>query len=222
MSEHPQPLPSKPGFVHRPHASWDAGYVGGMRIPVVETPRLYLTALDERHLEEWTRLQADPRIAEWLGGVPADVDPQRDREDAWRVMALFVGHWALRGYGQWALVEKAGGHLIGRAGLWNPEGWPGIEVGWMVDADRWGQGYATEAGLAAVDVAFDRLQLDELVSVTLPSNTASRRVMEKVGLTDTGTTVPVRGREHVLYRITREEWMADVRPDPRTQGPASA
>ena len=49
-------------------------------------------------------------------------------------MAYFVGHWELRGFGQWALVEQATGELVGRAGLLQPEGWPGLEVGWLVAA----------------------------------------------------------------------------------------
>lgn len=187
--------------------SHDEGYEADMRIPVLCTERLRLRALKDHHLDDWTRIQSDPRVAEWMGGVPDDPpDPQTAREDAWRVMALLVGHWALRGYGQWALVEQGTDRLVGRAGLWNPEGWPGIEVGWLVDPDRWGRGYATEAGRAAVWWAFTALDVDEVISVTLPHNAASRRVMEKVGLTDTGTTVDLRGHRQVLYRITRQEW----------------
>ncbi len=194
--------------------SYDEDYGGGMRIPDLTTQRLVLRALGERHLDEWTRLQTDPRIAEWLGGVPdPQPDPQTAREDAWRVMAMFAGHWALRGYGQWAMEHADTGRLIGRAGLWNPEGWPGVEVGWMVDSAEWGRGYASEAGRMAVDWAFTTLDLDEVISVTLPHNTASRRVMEKVGLTDTGTTVTLRGHEQVLYRITRTDWERTTRTD---------
>ena len=48
-------------------------------------------------------------------------------------MAVFVGHWALRGYGLWAAEERCTGKFVGRIGLWNPEGWPGLEVGWLLD-----------------------------------------------------------------------------------------
>ena len=63
-------------------------------------------------------------------------------------MALFIGHWALRGYGIW-VVEREGA-LIGRIGLWQPEGWPGLEVGWLLGRDAWGHGYATEAARASM------------------------------------------------------------------------
>ena len=83
----------------------------------------------------------------------------------------------------------------------------------MVDSAEWGRGFASEAGRMAVDWAFTTLDLDEVISVTLPHNTASRRVMAKVGLTDTGTTVTLRGHEQVLYRITRTEWERTTRTD---------
>jgi RimJ/RimL family protein N-acetyltransferase len=61
-----------------------------------------------------------------------------DRRQSWREIALHVGHWALRGYGQWALERKEDGASIGRAGLWNPPGWPGLEIGWKLARDAWG------------------------------------------------------------------------------------
>lgn len=178
-----------------------------MDIPTLETDRLRLEPLGEAHLDAFTRMQYHPGVAEWFGGLPDPLpSPQRQREDTWRVIATFLGHWVLRGHGQWALVEQETGDLVGRAGLWSPEGWPGVEVGWLVAPDRQRRGYATEAGRAAVDFGFTRLDVDEIISVTLPHNAASRRVMEKVGLTDTGTTVDLRGHRQVLYRITRQEW----------------
>lgn len=69
-------------------------------------------------------------------------------------MALHCGHWALRGYGQWVVERKADATLLGRCGLWNPEGWPGLELGWKVARGAWGDGYATEAARAAMHWAF--------------------------------------------------------------------
>ena len=67
------------------------------------------------------------------------------RADAWRQIAMIIGHWQLRGYGLWAVEERATGALVGRIGLFKPEGWPGFELGWMLRRDAWGQGYATRA-----------------------------------------------------------------------------
>ena len=106
------------------------------------------------------------------------------RADAWEQMAVHLGQWALRGHGQWAVVERRTGRLVGRAGLHQPERpeWPGLEVGWTLTPSAWGHGYATEAGRAAIDYAFDVLDRDEVVSIIAPANTASQAVARRLGL----------------------------------------
>jgi RimJ/RimL family protein N-acetyltransferase len=97
-------------------------------------------------------------------------------------MAMFVGHWQLRGYGVWAVEEKATGAFIGRVGLHNPDGWPGIEVGWTLGRASWGKGFATEAGRAALTWSFDALGLDHIISLIHPENARSIRVAERLGM----------------------------------------
>lgn len=117
-----------------------------------------------------------------MAGLHAEQPPSR--EDAWQQMAAFLGQWALRGHGQWAVEERATGHLLGRAGLHQPErvDWPGLEVGWTLHPDHWGNGYATEAGGAAITYAFDTLDRDEVVSVIHPDNHGSQAVARRLGL----------------------------------------
>lgn len=103
------------------------------------------------------------------------------RSQAWRAMAQFVGHWTLRGYGLWAVEERATGEFIGRIGLWHPEGWPGLEVGWLLDRSRWGRGLATEGARAALDHAFWSVGADYVISIVNPANQRSIRVAEKLG-----------------------------------------
>lgn len=100
---------------------------------------------------------------------------------AWRMVAMMIGHWHLRGYGQWAVVEKANAQVIGRVGLWNPEGWPGIELGWVIRRTRWGNGFATEAALAALQWAWENVATDHIISIIQPGNVASIHVAEKIG-----------------------------------------
>jgi RimJ/RimL family protein N-acetyltransferase len=102
-------------------------------------------------------------------------------EESWRRMAIHAGHWVLRGYGMWVVEERAGGGLLGRVGLWNPEGHPGLEIGWHIARNAWGRGYATEAGRAAMDWAWDVLGAPRLISLIHPDNAASRRVAERLG-----------------------------------------
>jgi RimJ/RimL family protein N-acetyltransferase len=96
--------------------------------------------------------------------------------DTWRRIALFIGHWALRGFGNWVLEEKATGRPVGYAGLWQPHGWPEPEVMWALAGDCRGQGYATEAARRARDFAFAELGWPTAVSYINPDNEPSRRV----------------------------------------------
>jgi len=135
----------------------------------------------EEDLDAYAALVADPEVMLWLGGT-------QDRELAWRRgLALWVGHWELRGYGLWAVERKSDGVLLGRVGLWNPEGWPGVEVGWTLARHAWGQGYAYEAALAATDWAWANLPIDRLLSVIAPDNGRSRRVAERLGMAVVGS-----------------------------------
>ena len=72
-------------------------------------------------------------------------------------MALVLGHWQLRGFGLWAVEERATGMLAGRVGCWQPEGWPGLEIGWALRREFWGRGYATEAAQSVMADAFFRI-----------------------------------------------------------------
>lgn len=143
----------------------------------LETARLRLRPFELADLDAYARLCADAETMRYIGpGVPLS------RADAWRSMAQLLGHWQLRGYGQWAVEEKASSAFLGRVGLHYPEGWPVLEVGWLIDRARWGDGLATEAGLAAMQFAFERLNLKRISSVIRPENRASIRVAEKLGM----------------------------------------
>ena len=120
-------------------------------------------------------MSADPEVMRYLGGAV-------DREESWRRMATHAGHWVLRGYGMWVVERPAEGALLGRVGLWNPEGHPGLEVGWHLARHAWGRGYAMEAARAAIDWAWTALEAPRLISVIHPDNAASVRMAERLGL----------------------------------------
>lgn len=163
----------------------------------LETERLILRQFQQSDLDAYAEMCADPEVMRYIGeGKPLD------RAGAWRVMATHLGHWQLRGYGLWALEEKATGRLMGRAGLWNPEGWPGLEAGWLLHRPYWGRGFATEAGRAAMDAAFRVLGVDHVISIIHPANAASIRVAERLGETFERTTV-LNGTEVRIYGIHR-------------------
>jgi RimJ/RimL family protein N-acetyltransferase len=164
-------------------------------IPVVETKRLVMRGWTEADFETYAAANADPDVQRFLGG------PQ-DRETSWRSLAAHIGHWHLRGYGQWALERREDHRLIGRAGLWHPEGWFGVEVGWKLDRDAWGHGYATEAAVASLDWAWRNVEVDRILSVIHPENGASMRVAERLGMYHLRADVD-EGRPVVIMAIDR-------------------
>lgn len=104
-----------------------------------------------------------------------------DRTTTWRAIANALGHWSLRGYGQWVLTLKDGGETIGRSGLYNPEGWPGLEVGYVIAPEHQGHGYATEAAGAALRYAREVVRAERVISLIRHGNVRSQRVAEKLG-----------------------------------------
>ena len=161
------------------------------------TPRLLLRAWSEEDVDAYARIVADEEVMRYFAGGTLD------RDAAWRQIALFIGHQALRGYTQAAVVDRAGGRLIGRGGLWRPEGWPALEVGWMLERAAWGQGLASELGRAARDLAFGTLGADHLISLIHPGNERSVRVAEAIGATYEGETT-VAGLPCLIYGQGRE------------------
>jgi len=143
--------------------------------PIIETDRLRLRAFCESDLDALARIYADAETMRFLGDKPLD------RAETWRQIAMFIGHFELRGYSVLAIEELATGELLGRSGPWFPEGWPMLEVGWVVDSRRTCEGIATEAGRASLDWCFANLGVNEVCSLIRPDNLASARVAEKLG-----------------------------------------
>jgi RimJ/RimL family protein N-acetyltransferase len=144
-------------------------------VPILTTDRLLLRPLEESDLDAYAAMVADPEVVRYLGAEPLT------RDEAWRQMALFLGHERLRGWSNNAVVERGTDRLLGRCGLWRPEGWPGLEGGWVMARDAWGRGYATEAAVAWRDWAFHELGADELISVIHADNARSAAVARRIG-----------------------------------------
>lgn len=168
----------------------------------LETERLIMRMYCEEDFETFARILSDAETMTYLGeGVPIP------RDEAWRKFAFLINHWVLRGYGMWAIEEKASGQVVGHVGVFYPEEWPELEVGWTLLREHWGQGFATEAGQAAMDWCFEELGREKVSSVIRPGNERSIRVAEKLGESfERKVTIG----EHVclIYSISRETWLA--------------
>ena len=167
-----------------------------MNFPVLETDRLILRMWRNEDFETYAAMCADPDVMRCLGGKTMT------RLEAWRHMGFLVGHWMLRGYGQFAVEEKASGRFIGRLGFLNPEGWPGFEIGWTLARDCWGRGYAIEGARRALEYAFVELDQPHVISIIHRDNRASISVAERLGEKLEGET-ELMGIRVQIYGIDR-------------------
>lgn len=160
-------------------------------IPVLETERLILRANRPEDFEPYAAFYASDRAA-LRGG-------QQSRDEAFMLFAAEIGHWQIRGYGFWAVEERATGLYCGQVGLWNPEGWPEPEVGWLVVPEAEGRGIAHEAALVSRAYAYDTLGWTRIASCIADGNTRSIRLAERMGARLERRT-PRPGRpDHLLY-----------------------
>jgi RimJ/RimL family protein N-acetyltransferase len=172
--------------------------------PILETERLILRAPAPEDFDAWAMFSADEETMRHLGGVQA-------RSVAWRGICQVTGAWAIRGFSMFSVIEKTSGRWIGRLGPWQPQDWPGTEVGWGLSRDAWGKGYATEGAAACMDYAFDVLGWTEAIHTIEPANVASQAVAKRLGSTLLGPAAmpaPYQDMKVEAWGQTREQWLA--------------
>ncbi|MGH9518828.1 MAG: GNAT family N-acetyltransferase [Terriglobales bacterium] len=182
--------------------------------PELRTERLWLRGWRPGDLEAFCRLNADPEVMRYF---PRVLTEEESRAEAARIAAHFERH----AFGVWAVEIPGVGEHAGFVGISVPafeaHFTPCVEIGWRLAPEYWGRGFATEAARAVLEFGFGRLGLEEIVAFTVPANTRSRRVMEKLGMRcrpedDFDHPRIAEGspmRRHVLYRISRGEWRGD-------------
>ena len=169
-----------------------------MNAPVLETARLVMRGFRAEDHAAYAAMSADPEVMRFIG-TGVTLTPA----EAWRSMAFFIGHWALRGHGMWALESKATGATVGRAGFLEPPGWPGFELGWLLGREHWGRGYATEAARAALSYARETWRRDRVISLIRPGNERSVKVALALGEALEGE-VELLGSKALLYATSAE------------------
>ena len=146
----------------------------------------------------YRNLFLDPAVEEWLR--PPPLTPFRETELV-EMLGNDERHWADHGFGPWVLEERGSGTVVGRAGLrWTEvDSRLAVELPWAVAPAHWGQGYATEAAVAAIQWG-EQLGLPEVVALVMARNRGSCRVAEKAGMQEDGTAQHA-GLPHLVYRV---------------------
>jgi RimJ/RimL family protein N-acetyltransferase len=148
---------------------------------IIETERLCLEPFADRHLAGLHALSSDPEVMRFIG-------PVQTLEETRSAISKASERWQRLGYGWWAIRESASKRIIGAACLQNianDEDAP-LEIGWRLAPLARRKGYATEAGRAAINFAFDGVRTSLVLAVANQENKASHRVMQRLGMTYRG------------------------------------
>ncbi len=174
----------------------------------METERLILRDWQPEDVQELIAINQDAKVMEYMPKLLST-------EETIGMVERFSNHIKEHGFGPFACIVKETGKCIGWVGLLIPSFeehfTPCVEIGWRLASQYWGKGYATEAARSVLEAAFNKWNLPEIVSFTVPENIRSRRVMEKLGMhhnSNDDFRFPNRPlnhplSKHVLYRISK-------------------
>ncbi|MER8949847.1 GNAT family N-acetyltransferase [Mesorhizobium sp. M0809] len=184
----------------------------------LRTKRLLLRKWKDEDVQPFARMNDDPRVVRYLARI-AD----RSAIEAW--IKAQHEHFKKYGYGLWVLERSDVAGFLGFCGLVNipyrAHFTPAVEIAWRLHPDCWGRGYATEAALAALAFGFQYLKLNQIVANAAVDNAASRRVMERIGMSfnpKDDFDHPLKAahdplRHQVLYRLTYQDWTETLAVD---------
>ncbi len=164
------------------------------RIPEqIVTERLLLRTFQELDWHDLHAYYSDPVCTRYTVGKPLS------EGGTWRILAGMIGHWQMRGYGPYAVVERGSNRVVGPVGLWYPCDWPEPEIKWALARDYWGRGYASEAARAVNQMAIECLPELHLISFINENNLPSIELAKRLGA-QFEKTLPFRGGEWHVYR----------------------
>jgi len=172
-------------------------------VPEIETERLLLRQVTPDDLDEFgQRIFADLDVIRYM--------PKRDmtpRERAERAYNVFNENWLNHGVGGWLITDKEDSQLIGECNF-DTEEVSGIELGYTLAKAYWGKGIATEAVRAAVRFGFENAKFDRIVAVVVPENTASWKVLERIGFIYE-KNAHAYGFDLMYYALSRDQYQPD-------------
>ncbi|MBN2549829.1 MAG: GNAT family N-acetyltransferase [Anaerolineales bacterium] len=174
------------------------GHAGGLNQAQVQTPHLTLRPLEPADADALHRIYQSEGVLRYF---PNPSPPPLEKVQ--RFIAGQLAHWEKFGYGNWGILPAGETEIIGWAGLQYLPELEETEVGFLLDRPFWGKGIATEAALFSLDFGFERFDLAHIIALVHPENPASRRVIEKCGMTYVDT-LSLWGMELMHHRIDKE------------------
>lgn len=166
---------------------------------MLETERLILRKLKKSDVDDIFKMRSDADLMRYIR------EPQTERRESFEWIRMISGRWDAEKLGFCGVIEKETGEFVGWCGLWRLKETNEIEVGYAIQKDYWGKGYATEAAQKFLEYGFEELELNRIVAVAYPENEASQNVMKRLGM----NFVKV-GRFYekqlVQYAITKQEF----------------
>lgn len=173
--------------------------------PYLVTERLILRPPSKEDLDGFAAFHADEQSMRFLGGKV------QNRAEAWRSLCGVAGAWSINGYAFFSCILRDTGAWVGRVGPWQPEGWPGTEIGWGILREHEGKGFAHEAAAASMDYAVSVLGWTHIIHTIDPENLGSIAVAKKLGATNGGPTqlpAPLDTIRVDAWGQTAEQWSA--------------
>jgi RimJ/RimL family protein N-acetyltransferase len=163
--------------------------------PVIETGRLILRQWRSGDIAPNAAMLSDPDTARFIA---PDGKPLTTEISGWRNAAVISGHWALHGFGMFAVEDRSSGNYVG---------WPGFEVGWGIAREYRGKGYAVEAARASIDWAFATFETDEIIHCIESVNTPSQAVAARLGARK-DREIDLFGKPADIWVTSRASWTA--------------
>ncbi|MEM7053329.1 MAG: GNAT family N-acetyltransferase [Pseudomonadota bacterium] len=164
-----------------------------MKVPFLETERLNLTAPSAEAVDAYIEFYTDAEASYFYGG-PLSI------EQSWARLKADLGSWYLLGFGVWAIKNKSNGQYIGTCGFWKGKQWP-VELTWWILPAARGNGYATEASIAAIDFAYSQLKWNAVETYMNDTNIAARNLVLKLGGRKIKRAKFPDGLERDVYRL---------------------
>ena len=170
----------------------------------IETARLRLRHLTPGDLDALCALFSDPAVVRYLGVEAGKIFSRQECE---AVLQTSIEGWEKHGFSRWAITDKRLGKFVGLCGWRSSDGKP--ELLYVLAKEYWGRGLATEASAACLRYGFEELNLDSVIAVTRPEHNASRKVLEKIGMSFVGVMSHSGIEAAACYTLTKERFCAD-------------